>query len=268
MALNHSIQIEGLTKIFGHQKAVDEISFSVNEGEILGLVGPNGAGKTTTIRMLTTILPPTNGTAKIYGYNIQSHANQVRNIIGYVPQAISADGDLTGYENLLIFSKLLGIPKPLRKEKIYEILKTMGLTDAADRRVRNYSGGMVRRLEIGQAMLIQPRILFLDEPTIGLDPVARETVWELLESFRQQNLLTIFITTHYMEEAEALCDRLAIMNNGKIVAIGTPEELKTSTNSPDATLEDAFRFFTGGDYAGEGNFRELRRTRRLARRLS
>ncbi len=267
MSPKYAIEAEGLTKVFSLHRAVDGVSLSIKEGEIFGLVGPNGAGKTTTIRMLTTILPPTAGTARIYGYDIIRQAHGVRKLTGYVPQAISADGDLTGYENLLIFAKLLGIPKRLRQQKISETLQAMGLEEAAHKKVRYYSGGMVRRLEIGQAMLVQPRVLFLDEPTIGLDPAARLTVWEILKNFRQQFSLTILLTTHYMEEAEVLCDRLAIMNNGKIAASGTVEELKKATQKPKATLEDAFRFFTGGDYARGGDFRELKRTRKLARRL-
>jgi ABC-2 type transport system ATP-binding protein len=217
--------------------------------------------------MLTTILPQTSGIARVFGHDVRRRADQVRRLIGYVPQALSADGDLTGYENLLVFAKLLGIPRSSRREKINAVLQKMGLEEAADRRLRYYSGGMVRRLEIGQAMLIQPRLLFLDEPTIGLDPVARGTVWELLDSFRREESLTILLTTHYMEEAEALCDRVAIMNHGQLAAVGTPDELKAASGKEGATLEDAFRFFTGGDYEKEGNFRELKRTRKLARRL-
>lgn len=261
------VEVEKLTKTFGTKRAVDGINLTISEGEIFGLVGPNGAGKTTTVRMLTTLLPPTAGTARIYGYDIKRQATHVRRFIGYVPQALSADGDLTGYENLLIFAKLSGLPRKTRKTRIAEILEAMELTEAAHRRVQYYSGGMVRRLEIGQAMLMRPRLLFLDEPTIGLDPVARRTVWKLLNSFQTQSLLTILMTTHYMEEAEAMCDHVAIMNHGKIAALSRPAELKAATGNPKATLEDAFRFFTGGASEEEGGFRELRRTRRLARRL-
>lgn len=261
------VEVQGLTKIFGDKKAVDDISLTIFEGEIFGLVGPNGAGKTTTVRMLTTLLPPTAGTALISGYDIRKQASHVRKHIGYVPQALSADGDLTGYENLLIFAKLLGIPKKKREERIQEILNIMELQDAAHKRVQHYSGGMVRRLEIGQAMLMQPDLLFLDEPTVGLDPVARRTVWDLLEAFRKHSSLTVLVTTHYMEEAEAMCSRVAIMNRGRIAALGSPDELKAATRIEGATLEEAFRFFTGDSYEEEGDLREARRTRRLARRL-
>ncbi|NPV90603.1 MAG: ATP-binding cassette domain-containing protein [Firmicutes bacterium] len=262
-----AVEAEKLSKSFGDNWAVDGIDLTINEGEIFGLVGPNGAGKTTTIRMLTTILPQTSGEARVFGHNVRKRPERVRKLIGYVPQALSADGDLTGFENLLVFAKLVGIPRSSRREKINQVLSRMGLEEAADKRVRYYSGGMVRRLEIGQAMLIQPRILFLDEPTIGLDPVARGTVWELLGGLSRETSLTILLTTHYMEEAEALCGRVAIMNHGRLAVVGTPDELKAATGKAGATLEDAFRFFTGGDYEREGNFRELKRTRRLARRL-
>ncbi|MGD0154164.1 MAG: ATP-binding cassette domain-containing protein [Thermacetogeniaceae bacterium] len=259
--------VASLTKQFGSRLAVNQISFAIAQGEVFGLVGPNGAGKTTTVRMLATLIPPTAGSASIHGFDIRKQPTQVRRYIGYVPQALSADGDLTGYENLLIFAKLIGIPPAERSKQIEEILAVMELTDAAHTRVKQYSGGMVRRLEIGQAMLMRPSVLFLDEPTVGLDPVARGTVWELLHSFRQQYPLSILITTHYMEEAEALCDRVAIMNHGRIVALGSPGKLKAATGQPGATLEDAFRFFTGGDYEEEANYNELKRTRKIARRL-
>jgi ABC-2 type transport system ATP-binding protein len=261
------VHVENLTKLFGHKAAVDHISFSVPQGEVFGLVGPNGAGKTTTVKMLTTLLPSSGGSASIHGYDIRKHPSQVRRFIGYVPQALSADGDLTGYENLLMFCKLLGISGTERPRRIQEILEMMDLTEAAHRRVKQYSGGMVRRLEVGQAMLMRPSVLLLDEPTVGLDPVARRTVWDLLNSFRQQYPLSILITTHYMEEAEALCDRVAIMNHGHIAALDTPAALRAGTGNPEATMEDAFRFYTGGDYAEEADYRDVKRTRKIARRL-
>jgi ABC-2 type transport system ATP-binding protein len=256
-----------LTKNFGSKTAVDHVSFDIPWGEVFGLVGPNGAGKTTTVKILTTLLPPSGGSARIHGYDVTKHPAKVRRFIGYVPQALSADGDLTGYENLLIFCKLLGISGAERSRRIQEVLEMMDLTEAAHRRVKQYSGGMVRRLEVGQAMLMRPSVLLLDEPTVGLDPVARGTVWDLLNNFRQQYPLSILITTHYMEEAEALCDRVAIMNHGHIAALDTPAALKTGTGQPGATMEDAFRYYTGADYEEEEDFRDIKRTRKVARRL-
>jgi ABC-2 type transport system ATP-binding protein len=263
------VEVEQLTRYFGFQKAVNSISFSIDEGEFFGLVGPNGAGKTTTIKMLNTLLPPSEGTARIFGFDINKNPKMVRSCIGYVPQALSADGDLTGYENLKIFAKLSGVPRNERTEKVEEILSLMDLKDAADKRVRYYSGGMVRRLEIGQAILTRPGVLFLDEPTIGLDPVARQTVWDMLENLRASYPLTVLLTTHYMEEAETLCGRVAIMINGHIAALGSPDELKKSTGIPEATLEDAFRFFAGeeNDDGERGDYNEVKRARRIARRL-
>jgi ABC-2 type transport system ATP-binding protein len=265
--LPKTVIVESLTKRFGPKTAVDHISFDISQGEVFGLVGPNGAGKTTTIKMLTTLLPPTGGSARIQGCDIRKQPGQVRRSIGYVPQALSADGDLTGYENLLIFCKLLGIFEPERSRRINEVLELMDLIEAANRKVKQYSGGMVRRLEVGQAMLMRPSVLLLDEPTVGLDPVARGTVWDLLNSFRQQYPLSILITTHYMDEAEAICNRVAIMNHGRIAAMDSPDSLKAMTGQPGATLEDAFRFFTGGEYEEEADYRGLKRTRKIARRL-
>ncbi len=266
-ALPSIVSVESLTKNFGSKTAIDHISFDIPWGEVFGLVGPNGAGKTTTVKILTTLLPASGGSAHIHGYDVSKQPSQVRRFIGYVPQALSADGDLTGYENLLIFCKLLGIAGTERSRRINEVLDLMGLSEAANRLVKQYSGGMVRRLEVGQAMLMRPSVLFLDEPTVGLDPVARGTVWDLLNSFRKQYPLSIMITTHYMEEAEALCDRVAIMNHGHIVALDSPAALKEGTGKPGATLEDAFRFYTGGDYEEEADYRDVKRTRKIARRL-
>ncbi len=262
------VEVEQLTRYYGSEKAVDSISFAIQEGEFFGLVGPNGAGKTTTIKMLTTLLPPSEGTARIFGFDIKKDPQMVRSCIGYVPQALSADGDLTGYENLKIFAKLSGVPRNKRPGKIEEILCLMDLHDAADKRVRHYSGGMVRRLEIGQAILTRPGVLFLDEPTIGLDPVARQTVWDMLGNLRAGFPLSVLLTTHYMEEAEYLCHRVAIMNNGRLAALGQPDELKGATGIPEATLEDAFRFFTQEEHEEErGDFSDVKRARRIARRL-
>jgi ABC-2 type transport system ATP-binding protein len=240
---------------------------SVKAGEMFGLVGPNGAGKTTVIKMLTTLLPPSSGNASVAGYDIVHHASQVRRVIGYVPQLISADGSLTGYENLLIFAKLYDVPRGEREQRIRAALEFMGLAEVRDKLVRNYSGGMIRRLEIAQGMLHRPRVLFLDEPTLGLDPMARKAVWDHVERLRGDYGTTIFLTTHYMEEADELCDRVAIMHLGKVVAIGTPSELKASIGTNDATLDDVFAHYTGFELESGGTYREVSRTRRAARRL-
>jgi ABC-2 type transport system ATP-binding protein len=263
------LDVKNLTKRFGAFTAVDSISFSVSVGEVFGLVGPNGAGKTTTIKMLTTLLPPTSGAASVAGYDVIHNSSAVRRVIGYVPQLLSADGSLSGYENLLIFAKLYDIPAKERGKLISDSLHFMGLSESADKLVRSYSGGMIRRLEIAQAVLHRPRILYLDEPTVGLDPVARETVWKYVGALSESGT-TIIMTTHYMEEAEAMCDSVAIMNRGKIAAIGSPSELKASIGEEEATLDEVFEFYAGNEIenaeTGE-RFRDVSRTRRNARRL-
>jgi len=260
------LQTTSLTKRFAELTAVDALTISIQKGEMFGLVGPNGAGKTTVIKMLTTLLPPTSGTATVGDHDIVHKARDVRRVIGYVPQLLSADGALSGYENLLIFAKLYDIPRRERNERIIQALNFMGLGSVADKLVRNYSGGMIRRLEIAQAMLHRPRLLFLDEPTVGLDPVARKAVWEHIRRLREDYGTTIFLTTHYMDEADQLCSRLAIMHLGKVAAIGTPAQLKLSV-SEDATLDDAFAFYSGFEVDSVGGYRETSRMRRVARRL-
>jgi ABC-2 type transport system ATP-binding protein len=260
------LQTQSLTKRFGKLTAVDNLSISIDSGEMFGLVGPNGAGKTTVIKMLTTLLPPTAGNASIAGFDIVHHAPQVRKIIGYVPQFLSADGALTGYENLLIFAKLYDIPRSERKIRINQALEFMGLSDVSRKLVRDYSGGMIRRLEIAQSMLHRPRVLFLDEPTIGLDPVARKTVWKHMQQLRSEYGTTILLTTHYMDEADELCDRVAIMHLGKVAAIGTPAELKASVGEG-VTLDDVFAYYSGYEIEAGGGYREASRTRRTMRRV-
>ena len=265
----HSIlETELLTRRFGHLTAVDELSLSIQAGEMFGLVGPNGAGKTTVIKMLTTLLPPTSGNAWVSGYDVVKHASSVRRVIGYVPQLVSADGALTGYENLLIFAKLYGIPRAERKQRIFDALDFMGLGEVSDKLVRNYSGGMIRRLEVAQSMIHRPKILFLDEPTVGLDPIARKAVWEHIQRLRSDLGTTFLLTTHYMEEADQLCDRVAIMHLGKVVAIGTPAELKASVGGHGVTLEDVFVHYTGAELDSGSTYREVSRTRRAAGRLA
>ena len=259
---------EHLTRRFGELTAVDDLTISVNQGEIFGLLGPNGAGKSTAIKMLTTLLPPTAGRASVGGFDLEHHAGKIRRLIGYVPQIISADGTLTGRENLLIFAKLYDIPKSDRSRRIDESLEFMELTDASDKLVRNYSGGMIRRLEIAQSMLHRPKVLFLDEPTIGLDPVGRKAVWNHIQKLQTDYGTTIFLTTHYMEEADKLCSRVAIMNLGKLTAVGGPVALKASLrDKEDVTLDDVFAYYTGGSLDRGDGYRDASRTRRTAKRL-
>lgn len=220
------IRVEALTKRFGAITAVDGVSFDVSEGECFGFLGPNGAGKTTLIRMLTTLIKPTGGTAVVSGFDVLKHPDSVRQNIGVVPQAMTSDLDLTGYENMDIYGRFYGIPKKERTERIKYLLDIVGLSARASDLVAAYSGGMRRRLEIARAMVHMPNILFLDEPTIGLDPQSRHVVWKFLEDFRKGGSMSIFLTTHYMEEAETLSDRVVIIDAGKIIALGTPAELK------------------------------------------
>ncbi len=261
------LSAEHLCRSFGNLKAVDDFCISVEKKEVFGLLGPNGAGKTTVIKMITTLLPPTGGTASVGGFDVVHHAEKVRRLIGYVPQILSADGTLTGRENLMIFAKLYDIPKKERASRIEESLKFMDLGDACDKLVRNYSGGMIRRLEIAQSMLHRPTVLFLDEPTIGLDPIGRAAVWDHIQRLRAEYDTTIFLTTHYMEEADNLCSTVAIMHLGKLVAIGAPADLKASLSVENATLDDVFTHYTGHMLDSGGSFRDARSTRRTARRL-
>ena len=261
------LETVSLTRLYGGLTAVDRLSISVRAGEMFGILGPNGAGKTTIIKMLTTLLPPTSGGALVAGYDVIHCATQVRRLIGYVPQLVSADGSLTGRENLLILAKLYHIPRKDREDRIQDALRFMGLVDVANKMVREYSGGMIRRLEIAQSMLHRPRVLFLDEPTLGLDPVARRALWEHIRHLRSEYGTTILLTTHYMEEADELCDRLAIMHMGNVAAIGTPSELKASVGK-NATLDDVFVYYSGYEVDSGGNYREVSRTRRVARRLT
>jgi len=262
------IEVVDLVKRFGDHTAVDRVSFSVSHGEVFGLLGPNGAGKSTIIKILTTLLPPTDGRASVVGFDVTKQAMAVRRRIGYVPQALSADGSLTGFENLMVFARLYDLPRSTRDSKVREVLALMGLEDAAGKLVRTYSGGMIRRLEVGQAMLHQPQVLFLDEPTIGLDPVARKAVWDHLGQLRKQTGMTICLTTHYMEEADSLCDRIAILHLGHMMALGSPAELKAATGNAGASLDDVFTSFTGNTLETGGSYRDTARTRRTARRLS
>lgn len=261
------LETQALTRRFGKITAVDGLTISVEAGEVFGLLGPNGAGKSTAIKMLTTLLPTSSGRANIAGFDVTRQAAEVRRVIGYVPQALSADGTLTGYENLLIFAKLYDIPRRERESRVRNALAFMGLQDAAERLVRQYSGGMIRRLEIAQSILHHPPVLFLDEPTVGLDPLARNAVWEMVTQLRIDYGTTIFLTTHFMEEADNLCNRVAIMHQGRVITIGTPADLKASLGKSGATLDDVFIHYTGDQLTSGGSYRETSRTRRTTQRL-
>lgn len=254
-----------LTRKFDDLVAVDHVTFSVTEGEVMGLVGLNGAGKTTLIKMLITLIQPTSGSAHVCGFDIRTQASSVRQAIGYVPQLVSADGDLTGRENLMVYARLYGVPHEERRARVETVLEFMDLKDVGDKLVREFSGGMIRRLEIAQSMLHRPHLLFLDEPTVGLDPVARDSVWQHILELRQDFGTTILLTTHLLDEVESLCDRVAIMTSGKMVAIGTVPELRRQVD-PEATMDEVFVHFAG-TAEQEAGFRAAGRARRTARRL-
>jgi ABC-2 type transport system ATP-binding protein len=223
-----AIEASEIRKCFGSFCAVDDLTFTVDEGEVFGLLGPNGAGKSTLIRMLTTLLKPTSGTARVNGFDVVGAANRVRGSIGVIPQAMTSDQDLSAEENMDIFAKLYGVPKERRRRTTRELLRAVDLEQWADKPVRNFSGGMRRRLEIARGLVHEPRTFFLDEPTTGLDPVSRVAVWEMLMKLKQDRDLTILLTTHYMDEADKLCNRIAIVDHGKLVALDSPLKLKAS----------------------------------------
>ena len=272
MSAQAAVLVDDLVVRFGDLEAVGGVSFAVSPGEVFGLLGPNGAGKTTTIRVLTTLLTPTSGRAIVAGYDVRSESLSVRASIGYIPQAISVDGALTAAENLDFYGRVTGVPARERRERIAEAIETMDLAPMLDRLARTLSGGMLRRLEIATALLNRPRVLFLDEPTVGLDPSARRMVWERLDALREQAGTTILVTTHLMEEAEHHCDRLAVIDRGRLVEQGEPAELleRHATSS----LEEVFTLVTGRplDEQGveeqdEGRLSDVRAQRRVARRL-
>jgi ABC-2 type transport system ATP-binding protein len=222
------VKVENLSKNFGNLKAVDGVSFEVMEGEIFGFLGPNGAGKSTTINMLTTLLKSTAGVAVICGYDIHKNPSEVRRSVGVVPQEYTADEDLTGFENILLCADLYGIPRSNSKPHAQELLSLVELNEAANRKVSTYSGGMRRRLELACGLINYPRLLFLDEPTLGLDVQTRAAVWKYIRMLKAEYHMTLFLTTHYLEEADSLCDRIAVIDHGHIVRIGTPDQLKAT----------------------------------------
>ncbi len=262
------IEVCGLTKSFKEVHAVQNVSFDVAPGECFALLGPNGAGKSTTIKMLITMISPDSGDAKVNGFSLKKESARIRESIGYVPQSLSVDGSLTGLENLTIFGKLYGLTKAQLKERVPQILEMLDLTEAAHRLVAHYSGGMVRRLEIGQSILHRPAVVFLDEPTSGLDPVARNALWEHIRELRKEYGTTLLMTTHYMEEAQELCDRIAIMDKGRIEVMGTLKELRKKAHKPRATMDELFVHFVGPSESDEqGGLANVKRSRRIAQRL-
>jgi ABC-2 type transport system ATP-binding protein len=244
-----TIEVNSIVKKFGDFTAVDGVSFKVEAGEIFGLLGPNGAGKSTLIRMLVTLLPPTSGTALINGFDVRKKADDVRRSIGVIPQAMTSDLELTVEENLVIFAKLYGVPRAKRNKLIAELIAAVELTQWADKPVKNLSGGMRRRVEIARGLVHEPKVFFLDEPTTGLDPVSRTGAWAMLEKIKSERDLTVLLTTHYMDEADKLCDRIAIVDHGKLVALDTPARLKASIPgaSEKTTLDDVFVHYAGRD---------------------
>jgi ABC-2 type transport system ATP-binding protein len=244
----NAIEVKDIVKKFGDFTAVDTINFEVKDGEIFGLLGPNGAGKSTLIRMMVTLLPPTSGTAVINGFDIKKRADDVRRSIGVIPQAMTSDLELSVEENLIIFAKLYSVPRDKRNRLITELLEAVELTQWRDKPVKMLSGGMRRRVEIARGLVHEPRVFFLDEPTTGLDPVSRTAVWSMLQKIKSQRDLTVLITTHYMDEADKLCDRIAIVDHGKLVVLDSPKALKASIpgRDPDTvTLDDVFAHYTG-----------------------
>jgi ABC-2 type transport system ATP-binding protein len=260
-----AVLVDGLVVRFGDVCALAGVSFEVAPGEVFGLLGPNGAGKTTTIRVLTTLLRPAEGRAEVAGHDVVREGLAVRQVIGYVPQAISIDGALTAHENLEFYGRATGVPRRERRERIAEAVEAMQLASFLDRLGRTLSGGMLRRLEIATALLKQPKVLFLDEPTVGLDPTARRLVWERLEVLRAEAGTTVLVTTHQMEEAERQCDTIALMDRGSIAALGSPGQLRARYGVP--ALEDVFTEVTGGRLEEGGSFRDVRASRRRSRRL-
>jgi ABC-2 type transport system ATP-binding protein len=261
---------EGLRYRFGDHLALDGIDLRVEHGEIFGLLGPNGAGKTTTLRLANTLLPIQEGRIEVLGFDVAHSQMAVRRRIGYVPQQLSIEAALTGRQNVTWFARLFDVPRSERSERVDDALEMMGLSDAANRLASTYSGGMVRRLELAQALVNRPELLVLDEPTVGLDPVARDGVWQRVEDLREATGMSVVLTTHYMEEADILCDRIALLHLGRVMTIGAPDELKLSLGA-DASLDDVFRHYTGNDLDAQGeaapSIRSIRSTRRTARRV-
>jgi ABC-2 type transport system ATP-binding protein len=265
-----AVDCRQVTHRYGPFTAVDGLTLQVRAGETMGLLGPNGAGKTTLVRVLTTLTPVQHGEVFVFGLDSRKHTMDIRYNIGYVPQQLSIEPALTGRENVQWFARLYDVPRALRIDRVDEALDAMKLLDVADALASTYSGGMVRRLELAQALVNRPLLLILDEPTVGLDPIARDGVWSHVQRMQCEFGMTVLLTTHYMEEADALCDRVALMHRGKLRAVGSPAELKEAV-AAEATLEDVFRHHAGSDLVEDTSrtgLREIRSTRRTAHRVS
>ncbi|MFJ9352076.1 ABC transporter ATP-binding protein [Streptomyces sp. NPDC101237] len=268
-----AVACTGLSYTFGETRAVDGLDLTVGEGEVFGLLGPNGAGKTTAIRCITTLLPVPAGMVRVFGHDTGRERMAVRRLLGYVPQQLSADSGLTGRENVALFARVFDVSRRERAERVAQALEAVDLSDAADRLASTYSGGMVRRLELAQALVSAPRLLILDEPTIGLDPIARTGVWDQINAVRAATGMTVLVTTHYMDEADQHCGRVGLMHRGRIRALGTPDQLRhglAERQGSDTlpTLEDVFRDVAGSGLDDQsGGFRDVRSTRRTAKRV-
>ncbi|MBB2989276.1 ABC-2 type transport system ATP-binding protein [Mycolicibacterium iranicum] len=266
-----AVDCRGLTHRYGDFTAVEDFTLAVRSGETVGLLGPNGAGKTTVVRVLTTLTPAQHGQVLIFGMDSHRRTMDIRHNIGYVPQQLSIESALTGRQNVELFARLYDVPRRQRRARVEDALHAMQLLDVADETAGSYSGGMVRRLELAQALVNRPSLLILDEPTVGLDPIAREGVWNQVRSMQDEFGMTVLLTTHYMEEADVLCDRVALMDHGRLQVVGSPADLKRrlTDGTREATLEDVFRHYAGSDLAGEprGGFRAVRASRRTARRV-
>ncbi|MFE4685276.1 ABC transporter ATP-binding protein [Streptomyces sp. NPDC056721] len=280
MSEDPAVCCRGLEYAFGETRAVDGLDLTVGPGEVFGLLGPNGAGKTTAIRCITTLLPVPRGRVSVFGHDATTERMAVRRLLGYVPQQLSADSGLTGRENVTLFARVFDVSRRERARRVAQALAAVDLTDAADRLAKTYSGGMVRRLELAQALVSAPRLLILDEPTIGLDPIARTSVWDHINAVRRATGMTVLVTTHYMDEADQYCDRVALMHRGRVRALGTSDGLRrdlheqrgnAGSDEPWPTLEDVFRDVAGRGLGSDGDeggdFRDVRSTRRTASRL-
>ena len=274
-----AVEVAGLVHRFGDAVAVDGLDLAVRTGEVFGLLGPNGAGKTTTLRVVNTLLPVHEGEVAVFGLDVARHPTRVRRLLGYVPQQLSVEGALTGRQNVAWFARLYDVPRRARAACVDDALAAMDLLDAADRPAGTYSGGMIRRLELAQALVGDPALLVLDEPTVGLDPIARDGVWDRVRAMRADRGMTVLLTTHYLEEADVLCDTVALLHRGRLAAAGPPARLKAALG-PDATLDDVFRRHAGVDLAaqnglgkhgsglhGKESIRDVRRSRATARKL-
>lgn len=270
--MRDAIELRGVSHQFGDFLAVKDLDLTVERGECFALLGPNGAGKTTTIRLLNTLLPLRLGEIRVFGVDVREDAMAVRRMLGYVPQQLSIEGALTGRENVAWFARLFDVPRSQRKAVVDEMLAAVDLARVADRLASTYSGGMVRRLELAQALVNRPALLVLDEPTVGLDPIARDSVWARVRDMQARYGMTVLLTTHYMEEADVLCDRVALMHRGELRAVGAPADLKATLGAElgeDVSLEDVFRHHTGAGLEDEarGGLSSVRAARRTARRL-